>query len=120
MTRLLDSQHGSIGLWAGVVGAPSLWAVHLQLNYMLVPWVCMTHHEWVLHAVTIVSLIGSAWCVYLCSTELRRKDDPDPTASPANDRSRFTAMVGMMSSALFTLLILAQDLPTFFISPCWD
>jgi hypothetical protein len=35
-------------------------------------------------------------------------------------RRRFMAMLGMMDSAIFALLILAQGLPVFFIHPCLE
>ena len=35
-------------------------------------------------------------------------------------RTRFLAVSGIVSSALFSLIILAQAITGFFISPCWD
>jgi hypothetical protein len=35
-------------------------------------------------------------------------------------RRRFMALLGVMNSAIFLLLILAQGLPAFFIHPCLE
>jgi hypothetical protein len=125
MTRWLagvESDRGSLPLWAGWMGSPMLWATHLVLGYMLVPWLCTTHRAWVAHVVTVAFAAGSGSCVYFCWRVWRDVGGGMPSSSeaPALGRTRFAAVVGIMSGALFTLLILAQHLGHFFLSPCWD
>lgn len=113
---------GSIAVWAGFVWAPVLWITHLQLEYMLIPWVCTNGHGWVTHATTLAFLAASAWCIYLCWREWRHVGGGSPSSSedPPIGRTRFAGMVGILSASLFTLIIAAQHIPAFFFSPCWD
>jgi TRAP-type C4-dicarboxylate transport system permease small subunit len=115
----VDSDRGSIPVWAGFVGAPLLWAAHFQLGYMLVPWLCKRQQYWVMHALTLLFLAASAWCIYLCWREWRHVGaGADINEDAPTGRTRFAGLVGIMSSALFTLLIFSNHLPTFFIDPC--
>jgi hypothetical protein len=118
----VSSDRGSIAVWAGFIGAPLLWGVHLQLGYMLVPWLCTTQKYWVAHLVTVLFLIAGGVCIWLCWREWRRVGGGMPSSHepPIDGRTRFAALVGMWSSALFTMVIFAGHLPTFFLSPCWD
>ena len=119
----VSADRGSIPVWAGFIGAPLLWLAHLQLTYMLVPWVCTTHRHWPWHLLTLVFLGIGVWFIFLCWREWRRVGGGVPSSSeqPADSaRTRFVAVVGMMSSALFTLIIAAEHIPTFILHPCWN
>ena len=71
---------------------------------------------------TIVCLALSLWFTWLCWREWRHIGGGSPSSSepPGEGRTRFAAVVGLMSAALFTLLIAAGHIPIFFFSPCWD
>ncbi|MEA2734366.1 MAG: cytochrome c oxidase subunit [Humisphaera sp.] len=116
------ADRGSIPVWAGFIAAPIVWGLHLQLGYMLVPWLCTTQRYWAVHLVTIVCLAISGWCTWLCWREWRHVGGGNPSSAepPIEGRARFVAVVGLMSAALFTLLIAAGHIPIFFFSPCWD
>jgi len=118
----VESDRGSIAVWAGCVFAPLLWAAHLQLEYMLVPWLCTTGKHWVTHLITIVSLLLTAWCTFLCWREWRDvgKGEPSSREGGERGRTRFAGLLGIMSGCLFFLLILGGHVPAFFLSPCWD
>jgi hypothetical protein len=118
----VPSDRGSIPLWAGIIGAPLLWATHLQLQYMLTWWCCTTGQMWVLHALTLLFLAAAGYCCYLCWREWHNVGAGALSSdeAPPVGRSRFAGLLGLMSGSLFALLIVAQHLPTFFLSPCWD
>src|SRR5438094_852434 len=102
-----------VSLWAGVIGAPLLWIFQLQLQYTLVPWVCRSHHVWVLHAITIACVIVCAIAFTLCWCE--RQKVPVPGGTKDNEigaigRRHFMSVLGMFSSALFATVILAQGI----------
>jgi hypothetical protein len=131
MTRIVEAAEAagqirldkaSLPLWAGVIIAPLAWAAHLQLGYMLVPWICTTQRYWVAHVVTLASLAVAGWCVYLCWREWRRLGGGWPSSSEENPagRGRFLGVLGMMSGGLFFLLIAAGHLPIFYLSPSTD
>jgi hypothetical protein len=111
----------NLALWIGFLGPAVLWGIQLQLNYALVPWVCVHGRAFfVLHLSTLFFFIltasGGAMCARFWKTPLRKDDLASSEA--VEKRSRFMAMVGMMMAALFALLILAQGCANFFINPC--
>ena len=116
------SDRGAIPVWAGFLGAPLIWAIHFTIAYAMVPWICTTQKYWPAHLFTIVCLAISGWFTWLCLREWRHLGGGPPTSTepPVEGRSRFVAVVGLMSAALFTLLIAAGHIPIFFFSPCWD
>ena len=127
-----------IGLWTGILAGPALWFTHQQVSFVLVPWVCDHGGVMWLHAATAVLLVGTLAAGLLARKYWRAErvemiQTPDPAArtSPAADdapvpvsrtaehqRVRFMAMLGMLSSVFFGLVIIAQELPNFFIDPC--
>jgi hypothetical protein len=117
----VEVDRGTVPLWAGVLGAPAVWSLQLQLGYMMVPWVCTNGHLWVLHAITIVALVLAAVCFGLCFLEHRRVGPGGLEGEEGGfpGRTRFLAVLGMLVSSTFFLLILAQGLPSFFLNPCW-
>ena len=119
---LAAADRGSIPVWSGFIGAPLLWGLHLQIGYAMVPWICTTQRYWVAHLFTIVCLAICVCFTWLCWREWQHVGGGSPSSHepPAEGRTRFAALVGLMSAALFALLILANHLPIFFFSPCWD
>jgi hypothetical protein len=107
-------------LWFAVIGAPFLYLLHHQLIYTLVPWACASRKHWVLPAVSAVFLLFLGGSGTVSWRELRRLPiAPDGAALHAPfDRHRFLATLGLMSAALFFLLVCAQGLATLILDPC--
>src|SRR5207253_2742470 len=84
----------SVSLWAGAIGAPSIWAVQLFVLYALVPWACHTRKLWVLHASTAVFLLMTAVCLVLCVFEWNRigRGWPRGAVGGETERRRFLSM----------------------------
>jgi hypothetical protein len=111
--RAADSPHANYGtpaLWAGVLGAPLAWSLQLQVGYALVPWVCRHQVHWVLPALTVLFVLIAVACGLLSWRDFHR-------SGPAG-RTRFLGALGLMTSSLFGLVILAQGIAWFFIDPC--
>ena len=107
-------------LWLAVLGAPFLFLCHLQLNYMLVLWACTSGKRWVLPLVSALFLALTAAGGVVAWHELRdaQGTDTEPHVTTPLGRHRYLAALGVMTSALFFLGILAQALATFIIDPC--
>jgi hypothetical protein len=110
-----------ISLWAGVIAAPLIWAGQFQLEYMLVPWLCTTGRTWVAHLIFALAFLLALACTFLCWRQWRAFTAGQQAAPPdAIPRPHFSGLLGVMSAALFTLLIVANHIGIFFLSPCWD
>jgi hypothetical protein len=112
---------GTVPMWAAVLGGPIVWLLQFQVNYMLVPWVCTTGHQCVRHLLALLALLlvlGGGW---LACVEWRRqgRGGMEEDLPGFVGRTRFLSMLGMLSSILFALLIVMQDIASFFLSPCW-
>jgi hypothetical protein len=106
-------------LWLGMLGGPVIWLVQFQARYSLVEWVCHSQKSFVLLLVSGVSLLLVGFCALDTVACLRQsKAPPQSDEDEAIGRVRFMAELGLCTSALFALLIAAQAIPNFFISPC--
>jgi hypothetical protein len=116
------SPRENLGLWTGVLGSAIVWAIQLQTSYALVPWACSSGHRWMLPVVSLAFLVLAsipgiiAWKLWREASAARATERETAGAG----RRRFMAMLGMMNSSVFFLLILAQGLPVFFIHPCLE
>ncbi len=111
-----SSARENLILWIGILGPAIIWLIQFQANYTLVSWVCATHHLWLLHTIAIVFL---ALCALAgLSAWMHWPGARSEHESAGAGRRRFMAAVGVMSGALFFLLISAQEIANFVIHPC--
>jgi hypothetical protein len=115
-----EPRGGGASLWAGVIGAPLVWAADLQVRYAIVPWVCRTGHHGALHALSVLFLAMAAAAVFLCWRDWRAAGTVVPAGADDGvvTRVRFLAALGLLTSTLFFVVIVAEALPNFFIDPC--
>ncbi len=110
-------------LWLVLLGPPAVWLVQFQTNYALTAWVCTHGHRSLLTLVSTAALLLIAALAVLARREWRIAGAAAPGASTAADtatRSRFFAVLGLLSCGLFALATLAQAVAQFFIEPCWQ
>src|SRR5262245_51465031 len=118
-TEQVFFQHQGIGwLWFGILAGPLAFLLNLQLSYMLVHPICVMAHRIILHLVPAGALLltasggVSAW---------RNWQRTGPAESSQTEgvlsRSRFMAGVGLLTSGLFLVVIVAQWLPNFILNP---
>lgn len=107
------------GQWVGLFLAPAVFFVHLQLAYLLVPWACEKQTTLWLHVAGVASVVlAAAGTAVAWLTWMRiGRDAPGEAGGPA-PRARLLAVSGFATSAMFVLLLLAQWVTAFFISPC--
>lgn len=117
--RERSEPEGLLALWFGVLAGPIAFLLNLQLNYMLTPWVCERGGEAVLHVVPLIFLVIVAAAGWVSLRNWRRTGSEwRADGGGVIPRSRFMAVLGVLTSILFVLVILAQWIPNLFLSPC--
>lgn len=111
---------GKTSLWAGILGAPAAWLIHLQIIYTLCPWACHTGHTWVLHVISIAFLLLLAVLAAICWLDWKRAGEQiaSDTDDPPIGRKRLVAGVGLMLASLLFVATVAQVIAGFLIRPC--
>ena len=109
----------ALALWTGILAGPVAWLLQFQIKYALVPWACASGHVFVLHLVTFGGLAIAAAGGFVAWREWQRsgREWPKTTGGPQM-RSRFMAVLGLLISVLFFIVILAQGIPIFVLNPC--
>jgi hypothetical protein len=105
--------------WTGLLLAPAAFFAHLQGAYVLVPRACRYDADVWLHVVGVASVLLAAagtWVAWRVWSDAGRHESTEPGGALA--RARFMGVVGFAMGALFVLLLLAQWLVAFVISPC--
>jgi hypothetical protein len=105
----------------GLVGGPLALLVGLQAKYTLVQvWACKSDAgPLVVHLVAILTLLLALGAGVVALTQWRRAGREAPGDVPGTPgRTRTMATLGVATSALSALVIVAQWLPQFFVSPC--
>jgi hypothetical protein len=108
-----------VAQWVGLLLAPAAFFAHLQGAYVLVPRACRYHADVWLHVVGVAGVLvaaagaWTAWRVW----EATGRHATTETGGPV-PRSRFMGATGLGVSALLTLILLAQWVAAFFITPC--
>ncbi len=101
-------------LWFAVIGTPLLMLLNLQLSYSLTPLACKAGSVLAMHVITAILLALVIVAGVGCAVRLRSNWREDTVLS----RPGFMAMLGILESTLFTVVIIAQWLPHAYLSPC--
>jgi hypothetical protein len=106
-------------LWAGLLLAPLAFLLSLEVSYAAVTRACFDTGRGLIHLVQLgclaLAVVGGlvAWRTW------RAEGSAWPgQEGGAPGRTRFMAGLGLLTSALFVLVILAQGIPGFVLSPC--
>ena len=104
-------------LWFAIFVGPAAWTLHLLLSYPLVPVACATLGPWLLHGVTLVTVLAAGMGVVVA---LRggQQIERGAVGSGGRDARRYLALLGLLMSAMFVFVILVEGLPPLFINPC--
>jgi hypothetical protein len=104
-------------LWVGMLSAPIAWSIQFLIIYALVPHVCKVQREFSLHVTSAIFIV-----IGIVSGALAWRNLSLAQHSFEEERESilFLGRVGIMTSAMFTLIMIAQVIPTFFIDPCWQ
>jgi hypothetical protein len=115
-----ETNLGKPSLWAGIIGAPLVWLTQFLICYALVPYVCHTRKFFSLHLTIAIALILVAGAGMLCWREWKEAGKHSPQSDDGGrlGSARLAAVVGLLSSGLTFLIILAQGIATFMVDPC--
>jgi len=124
--RISDGTADATGSgWGGVptgamfLAPPVIWAARIGATYVLIPYVCRWDAVWLLHAITLVSLLlvavagGLAWRVWSRTGRGTHVD-----LGGATTRDRFLALLAIFTAGFFFLVVVAEGLTNFFVDPC--
>jgi hypothetical protein len=107
------------GLWWSLIAGFVAWGVDLGLSYMLEQHSCSTGQVYVLHGISIVCFVFALSGFVTGLVEFRRF--PGATSEEGGspfDRAHFQALLGMVFSLSFALVIIAASVPRWLLSPC--
>jgi len=109
----------NVALWTGILAGPVIWLIGFEANFALAPWACTLKWKPALYAISIISLAitaGSGWLSWVQWQRLGR-EWPGQAASTVA-RSQMLAIGGVLLSAMFFLVILAQAIPELMLGAC--
>jgi uncharacterized membrane protein YfcA len=110
---------GQFWLWIGLLLPPIIWSVQLETVYLLTDYGCATANFLPSHIASAIALILSvlggliSWHNWMKTGGEWKSEKAEPIS-----RSSFIAILGVLTGALFSLIILAQWLPTILGVPC--
>ncbi len=106
-------------LWAGLLLAPAAFLLNLEVAYALVPTACSTGTRLLMHIVHLVCLFLAAAGALTAWRSWRLTGEIWPGGAGGRlSRSRFMAGVGLLLSLFIVMVIVAQWIPSFVLSPC--
>ena len=106
-------------LWTLVVAAPVIVAIEMQANFVLVRQACSVQRNVALYAVIIVAMALTVATAVIAFLLWRVEGTTWPTeATDLSSRVRFIAVLGILSSVMSLLVIVAQGIATVLFDPC--
>jgi hypothetical protein len=117
--QIIKSGRTPWGLWWSLVAGFAAWTIDLGLSYMLEQHSCSTGHYYVLHVISAVCFLIALSGFGTGLLEFRRfpGETSEEGGSPF-DRAHFQALIGMIFSLSFALVIIAGWVPRWVLSPC--
>ena len=109
---------GMFALWLGLLGGPAVWLLQFQTNYSLVGLTCNHGGAWVSHVVSVVALVLTAGAGLLSWSKWREAGGVPGEGEGVVPRSRFMSALGVLISATFFVVILAQWIAHWVLGPC--
>ncbi|HJP95374.1 MAG TPA: hypothetical protein VJ875_25730 [Pyrinomonadaceae bacterium] len=107
------------GLWLLVVLPPIIGAISMETSYVLVRQSCAAQHNLALYVVTLAAMVLTVANAVVAYVIWKRAGVVWPTeAVDLATRTRFIAVVGILSSVMSFLVILAQGIATVLFDPC--
>ena len=117
--RIVPDERAPVAQWVGLFLAPAAFFAHLQVTYVLVPWACARSGDVWIHVSGVVSVaLALAGSVAAWRAWMRAGREVPGEGGGSLPRTRFVGAAGLGVSATITLVLFAQWLTAFVISPC--
>jgi hypothetical protein len=106
-------------LWTGLLLPPLAFLINLELAYALVPPACTAETRILVHVVHLASFLLAlyGWLVARRCWQRAGRTWPGQEGESMG-RNRFMAGLGILTGALFLLVIVAQWIPSLLLDPC--
>jgi hypothetical protein len=106
-------------LWTGLLLAPIAFLLNLEVAYAMVRPACTSGSRLPVHVVHAVCLVLAALGAVTALRRWRLTGETWPGGEGGRlSRSRFMSGVGLLLSLFIVLVIVAQWIPSFVLSPC--
>ncbi len=106
-------------LWTGVLAGPTVWFIGFLANFALAPWACTLGWKAALFVIAAISLVLTAASGLLSWKLWRQVGIELPGESGgAVAHERSLALAGVLLSAMFFLVVLAQFVPNVLLGGC--
>jgi hypothetical protein len=106
----------SLLLLSGVLLAPLSWFAQMEIKYALVPAVCRSGERYGLHVVGALFFVPAIAGMLAAIANVRAARSENSQANARLDA--FVGKLGLMTSAIFVLLIIGQEVASIIMSPC--
>ena len=106
-------------LWLLIVAPLAILAMQFQINFALVRQACSAQRNVALYVVVVLALLLTIATALVGVSIWRRAGAAWPTeGTDVGNRVRFIAVLGILTSAMSFLVILAQGIATVHFDPC--
>jgi len=106
-------------LWLLIVMPLAILAMQFQINFALVRQACSAQRSVALYVVVVLALLLTIATALVGVSIWRRAGTTWPTeGADLGNRVRFIAVLGILTSAMSFLVILAQGIATVHFDPC--
>lgn len=116
-----SEKRGEFMLWLGLLLPPVVWALQLQTIYLLIGYnTCEGGSRSPVHITSLICLILSAFGFFVSWRNWMKTGGIEWKSENSGivPRSRFMAILGVLTGALFSIVIFAQWLPAIYGVPC--
>ena len=102
--------------WAGLLAGPLAWGISTQLNYALVEWQC----ERKLPVIPLAALVLALFALAGGALSWRAWQHGGASFKPEREfgTERFVSMLGMLTAALFALVVVMQGMASLILDEC--
>jgi hypothetical protein len=117
----VDERQGYLLLWVGVLLAPIAWLIQFEIRYSLVAAVCENNTRIPLYIISGVFFAIMALGGVLSWRNWVREGKASPTdkRGDPHERNLFLSLLGILTSGLFALILVAQTIASVMVNPCW-
>ena len=116
---IVEAGRTPLGIWWSMVAGFAAWGADLGLSYMLEQHSCSTGHYYVLHTISFVCFVTAMTGFVTGFLKMRRfSHESKEEGGRSMDRAHFQALIGMIFSLSFAVIIIAGSIPRWILTPC--